>query len=269
MTSPTPLHVAAAVIRDAAGRVLLARRPDHLHQGGRWEFPGGKLDAGEAVAAALVRELAEELGILATRYHPLLCIDHAYADRRVRLDVWEVNAYQGTPRPLEGQALTWAAIDDLDDYTFPAADVPVLTALKMPHRVAAEPGLAMDGRPLWLASRDASLTSDEPHLKGDHLKGDRPLFRKAGPGWRGRYCGSAADLARARVDGCDFAVLAATPSVSGSALAALLRGAGMPVFVTGVGGASGLARVRRLGGHGIVKGINGKRSVFPVFRRHE
>ncbi len=62
MASP-PVHVAAAVIRDARGRILLTKRPEHLHQGGLWEFPGGKLDPGETIGQALVREIREELGL--------------------------------------------------------------------------------------------------------------------------------------------------------------------------------------------------------------
>jgi 8-oxo-dGTP diphosphatase len=65
------LDVVAAVIRDAGGRVLLARRPDHKHQGGRWEFPGGKVEAGESLDAALARELEEELGLIVDRLPPL------------------------------------------------------------------------------------------------------------------------------------------------------------------------------------------------------
>ena len=139
MESPVPLHVAAAVLRDAAGRVLLTRRHDHLHQGGLWEFPGGKLEAGETVAEALARELREELGLEVVHCRPFLRVDHAYPDLSVRLDVREVTAWRGEPAALEGQALRWAEPATLDPAEFPAADVPVLTALKLPpHYVISD-----------------------------------------------------------------------------------------------------------------------------------
>jgi 8-oxo-dGTP diphosphatase len=137
-----PLHVAAAVLRDAGGRVLLSRRPDHLHQGGLWEFPGGKLEPGETVAQGLARELREELGIVVGRCRPYLCVDHAYPDLTVRLDVREVLDWQGEPRAMEGQELRWGVPNTLDPASFPAADVPVLTALRLPphYVISDEPG---------------------------------------------------------------------------------------------------------------------------------
>jgi len=132
MNPPDPLHVAAAVLRDATGRVLLSRRPDHLHQGGLWEFPGGKVEAGETAVQGLARELWEELGIHVGRCRPFICVDHAYPELSVRLDVHEVLEWTGDPQPLEGQQLRWADPVTLDPATFPAADVPVLTALQLP-----------------------------------------------------------------------------------------------------------------------------------------
>ncbi len=153
--SCTPLHVAAAVLRDAEGRVLLTRRHDHLHQGGLWEFPGGKLEPGESVARGLARELREELGIEVRRCRPFLRVDHVYPDLAVQLDVREVLAWDGVPQPLEGQALRWADPDGLDPAAFPAADVPVLTALCLPPSYAISD--APDDTEAWLARLDACL----------------------------------------------------------------------------------------------------------------
>ncbi len=142
-----PLHVAAAVLRDAGtGHVLLTRRHDHLHQGGLWEFPGGKLEPGETVALGLARELQEELGIEVVRCRPFLCVDHAYPELTVRLDVHEVLEWHGEPRALEGQALRWADVRSLDPGDFPAADVPMLTALRLPahYVISDEPTSAAD-----------------------------------------------------------------------------------------------------------------------------
>src|SRR5690606_21783037 len=92
------IHVIAAVIRDDQGCILIARRPDHVHQGGLWEFPGGKLEDGEQRFDGLVRELREELGITVTQARPLLDIRHDYTDKSVRLDVWLVTGFDGEDR---------------------------------------------------------------------------------------------------------------------------------------------------------------------------
>lgn len=97
------LHVVAAVIRDEVGNILLAQRPANKHQGGKWEFPGGKLEVGEAPAQALNRELEEELGITVLQAKPLIKVRHVYPERAVLLDVWEVTAFSGDPHGREGQ----------------------------------------------------------------------------------------------------------------------------------------------------------------------
>ena len=116
------VHVAAAVIRGADGRVLIARRPDDKHQGGLWEFPGGKVEEGEVVQAALSRELEEELGIRVSAARPLIQVHHDYPDKHVLLDVWEVSAFTGEPHGAEGQPLAWVAPRDLGQYEFPEAN---------------------------------------------------------------------------------------------------------------------------------------------------
>ncbi|WP_045224563.1 Nudix family hydrolase [Methyloterricola oryzae] len=130
------LHVAVGVVRGAAGEVLIARRHDHLHQGGLWEFPGGKVEAGESTLEALDRELHEELGIRVLRGEPLLQVRHAYADRSVLLDTFEVLEFSGTPQGREGQPIIWVAADDLSSFEFPAANRPILTAARLPDRYA-------------------------------------------------------------------------------------------------------------------------------------
>lgn len=126
------VHVAVAVIVDAAGRVLIARRAAHRHQGGLWEFPGGKVEPGEAALAALARELDEEVGIEVKQARPLIRIRHDYPDRSVLLDVWRVNAFRGEAHGREGQPVIWAAPDDLTRYAFPAANQPIVTAARLP-----------------------------------------------------------------------------------------------------------------------------------------
>ncbi|MBS7663797.1 Nudix family hydrolase [Pseudomonas lalucatii] len=137
------VHVAAAVIRAADGRVLIAKRPDDKHQGGLWEFPGGKVEAGEAVPTALARELEEELGICPTAARPLIQVRHDYPDKQVLLDVWEVSAFSGEPHGAEGQPLAWVAPRQLGDYEFPAANRPIVAAARLPERYLITPdGLA-------------------------------------------------------------------------------------------------------------------------------
>ena len=136
-------HVAAAVVVDAQGRILISQRPGHVHQGGLWEFPGGKLEASETAEAALKRELREELGINVHAARPLIRVFHEYPDKPVLLDVWRVTGYSGEPTGLEGQPLDWVAVDDLGERAFPAADGAILKALNLPERylITPEPDL--------------------------------------------------------------------------------------------------------------------------------
>ena len=133
------IHVAAAVIRGAEGRVLIARRPMDKHQGGLWEFPGGKVEPGESVEVALARELLEELGIVVTRSRPLIQVHHDYPDKQVLLDVWKVTAFEGLAHGAEGQPLAWVTPDALLSYSFPAANRPIVTAARLPDRYLITP----------------------------------------------------------------------------------------------------------------------------------
>ena len=133
------IHVAAAVIRSTDGLVLIAKRPLDKHQGGLWEFPGGKVEKGEAVEVALARELLEELGIGVTAARPLIQVRHDYPDKYVLLDVWEVTAFSGEPHGAEGQPLAWVASERLPDYTFPAANRPIVAAARLPDRYLVTP----------------------------------------------------------------------------------------------------------------------------------
>lgn len=127
------IHVAAAVIRGQDGRILIARRADDQHQGGLWEFPGGKVEAGETTRAALDRELEEELGIRPKAARPLIQVRHDYPDKQVLLDVWEVAAFAGEPHGAEGQPLAWVAPRQLAEYQFPAANRPIVAAARLPE----------------------------------------------------------------------------------------------------------------------------------------
>ncbi len=122
----------AGAIADTAGRILVAKRPEHVHQGGLWEFPGGKLESGESPLHGLRRELSEELGIEVRASRPLIRVHHDYGDRQVLLDVHRVSDYSGLPRGREGQPLAWLHPDTMEAAYFPAADRPIINALRLP-----------------------------------------------------------------------------------------------------------------------------------------
>jgi 8-oxo-dGTP diphosphatase len=126
------IHVAAGAIEDSQGRILVARRPQGVHQGGLWEFPGGKLESGETPAEGLARELWEELGVRVHATRPLIRVHHDYGDRHILLDVHRVISYSGEPAGREGQPLAWLTPDAMDPAAFPAADRPIIAALRLP-----------------------------------------------------------------------------------------------------------------------------------------
>jgi len=132
--SGTRLNVVAAIVRDTDGRLLLSQRPAHKHQGGRWEFPGGKVEPNETLHEALARELHEELGIDILASAPFMTIDHHYPELSVRLHFREVDAWQGMPHGREQQPFDWFDLDQLHTLSFPAANKPVVAALSLPDR---------------------------------------------------------------------------------------------------------------------------------------
>ena len=143
--TPAPIHVVAGVLRDERGRVLLAHRPPGKHLAGLWEFPGGKVEEGEATVDALARELREETGVIVESARPLIGVPHAYPEKRILLDAWQVSAWSGTLHPHEGQRLAWIEPGALDRVQMPPADRPVVTALRLPDRYLITPALPPDG----------------------------------------------------------------------------------------------------------------------------
>ncbi len=124
------IHVAVGVIVNRENEILIARRPEHLHQGGLWEFPGGKVESNETLPQALKRELWEELGLVMEGCRPLIEVHHNYADKSVFLDVWWVEEFSGIPTGREGQPIQWVAVDKLTEYTFPEANQQIVQAVQ-------------------------------------------------------------------------------------------------------------------------------------------
>ena len=124
------LVVACALI-DADGRVLIAQRPEGKALAGLWEFPGGKLDAGERPEVALIRELDEELGITVKEacLAPLTFASYAYPDFHLLMPLYVCRRWEGTPHSRENQALKWVMPTKLRDYPMPPADEPLIPAL--------------------------------------------------------------------------------------------------------------------------------------------
>jgi 8-oxo-dGTP diphosphatase len=130
----TAIHIVLGILERSRQQVLIAKRHHSAHQGGRWEFPGGKVAAQETAQQALTRELAEELGIEVKRARPLIKINHQYPDRQVLLDVWQVQAFSGEPQGREGQPILWVTKEQLGQFDFPAANQPIIRAVQLPQR---------------------------------------------------------------------------------------------------------------------------------------
>ncbi|WP_049723585.1 8-oxo-dGTP diphosphatase MutT [Gilvimarinus polysaccharolyticus] len=128
------VHVAVGVLTDPSGKILIAKRPQATHQGGLWEFPGGKVEQGESVQQTLTRELYEELDVHCSEFLSVIQVSHDYGDKQVLLDVYRVVTFTGKPIGKEGQPLCWVTVDELDHYDFPAANYPIISALQRPIR---------------------------------------------------------------------------------------------------------------------------------------
>ena len=123
------VNIAVGVIA-RGDEIFITLRPDNVHQGGKWEFPGGKVEASETVLQALKRELAEEVGISVDHSEPVIVITHDYGDKQVKLDVHRVCDFTGEPHGKEGQASRWVNINALNPEDFPEANVPIIKALQ-------------------------------------------------------------------------------------------------------------------------------------------
>lgn len=129
MAKSNAIHVAVGVIENTDGAIFISRRHQHLHQGDKWEFPGGKVEADESVYDALCRELQEECNIQVTSATPFTVIQFDYPDKSVILDVWHVHSFTGTVHQREGQEWRWVDRSELEAYPFPEANTRILNLL--------------------------------------------------------------------------------------------------------------------------------------------
>lgn len=240
------IEVAAGILVDVQGRVLLMQRLPGKHLAGKWEFPGGKLEAGETVAQALVRELREELGIEVAASAPLISIPWRYPEKIVRLHALRVTQWRGEPQAREGHPLRWTPVQDMDVAEMPAADAPIVAALRLPSHYVITDGTSPPPRagsnsalPLvqlrrpdasreevrciaaaWLAGNPSLhkrlLVNHDIELAreldiGVHLRAGQlqALGERPLPAhaWVGVSCHRAEDLERAAQLGADFATL--------------------------------------------------------------
>ena len=137
-----PVRVAVGVILQNS-KICISLRPEHLHKGGFWEFPGGKIEAGETAEAALARELYEELGIRVKTAESIMEIPWNYAGKTVLLEVMKVTSFAGEATGTEGQQLEWVTPDRLGDYRFPEANqaiVDYLVGTRGQKSVEPDPG---------------------------------------------------------------------------------------------------------------------------------
>ena len=124
------IHVAVGVLIDSKGSVLLTRRLKGTHLAGYWEFPGGKVEAGESVQTALARELEEELGTRIGETVSLMTVSHDYGEKQVLLDVHQVKDWNGEPHGAEGQPLAWVDAGSLDEFQVPEANAEIMLRVK-------------------------------------------------------------------------------------------------------------------------------------------
>lgn len=167
------IQVVAAVLRDREGRVLIGERPAGKPLAGFWEFPGGKLEAGEPAFEALKRELHEELGIRVRHAYRMLRFAHRYPEREVELDVWRVTAWDGRLASQESQQLEWVLPEELKDWQLLPADEPIVKSLKLPPLMLVTPDPDRESRFLEKLQRSLKAGVDLVQFRAPQMEQER------------------------------------------------------------------------------------------------
>ena len=180
---PDIIHVAVAVIMNDDGAVCISLRHKDTHQGGLWEFPGGKIEQLETAQQALIREIKEELDLEISESRPLIKVLHDYHDKKVCLHVHRVLSYTGQAKGVEGQKVEWIPVDELSSYEFPLANLPIIKAVQLPDRylITGKSSDQDDFMKKLMSALDRGVRLVQLRLKGDNLSTDaiRSLIQKS------------------------------------------------------------------------------------------
>ncbi len=121
------IHIVAGIIfNEDKSQLFITKRPDNLHKGGFWEFPGGKVEVGESIEQAMIRELDEEIGIEVTEQTPFEHLEYDYPEKSLKFDFIVVSQFNNKPYGKEGQEGLWVSVADLEKYQFPEANLPIV-----------------------------------------------------------------------------------------------------------------------------------------------
>ncbi len=168
-----PVHVMVAVVRNHRDQTLVALRGKDSHQGGLWEFPGGKREAGEPPLQALHRELHEETGLRLLASHPLCRVEHRYSDKHVLLDVHLVSRWSGEAHGSEGQQIAWRERHHLREADFPAANAPIVRLLQLPPALSITPQMPAEKDFLALLRRQIESGRELIQVRQPQLSPER------------------------------------------------------------------------------------------------
>jgi 8-oxo-dGTP diphosphatase len=156
---PEAVQIVVGVITNNTGEVLLAKRPPDVHQGGLWEFPGGKQELDEDINTALSRELLEELGLIVIKARPFIRLFYEYPDKSVILNVWLIQEWKGIPYGKEGQLIQWCCRNNLHEVKLLPANAMIVKAIQLPALYLISPGPAGDRMDMFITGIEKCIVA--------------------------------------------------------------------------------------------------------------